>query len=244
MPIDPTAPTLVFIPGLLSDSVVWQAIGDQLQDQYAIHYADISALESITGAAGQILLETRGPLIVAGHSLGARIALEMYAQAAERFRGLLLADTGTHPKKEGENESRHVMIDLANQEGLNALAERWLPPMVHTSRHTNDPVMQSLHDMVLRASTQQHERQMIALLNRPPAEAILKEITCPVLVLVGRQDQWSPVEQHEAMRDAIYNAELAIIEDAGHFAPIERIDETAAALNQWLNKHFSVRNKG
>lgn len=232
--------TLLFIPGLLSDDIVWQATLDRMSGvSLPVHHADISELESITGSAQQLIDLVDGPLVVAGHSLGARIAMELVRLAPERVQGLILADTGTHPRREGEAESRQAMIDFANARGLSALADNWLPPAVHPSRHDPDPLMQTLREMVLRASLDQHERQMRALLDRPDAGAYLHQIRCPVLVLVGRHDEWSPLAQHEDMVERIHNAELAIIEDAGHFAPVEKPAEVAAVIRSWMLRHFA-----
>ena len=63
--------------------------------------------------------------------------------------------------------------------------------------------MAPLVDMVMRASPEQHARQIRALLNRPDATALLGTITVPTLVIVGRQDEWSPVAQHETIAAAI-----------------------------------------
>src|SRR3712207_7497874 len=59
-----------------------------------------------------------------------------------------------------------------------------------------------------RANPDQHRRQIRALLDRPDARPLLPAITCPTLVLVGRQDRWSPLAQHEEIAALIPNATL------------------------------------
>ena len=49
-----------------------------------------------------LLLFARGPLVVIGHSMGARVALEMVRAAPERISSSALLDTGVHPVREGE----------------------------------------------------------------------------------------------------------------------------------------------
>ncbi len=44
---------------------------------------------------------------------------------------------------------------------------------------------------------EQHERHLIALMDRPDASRYLEEINCPVLLIVGAEDQWSPIHFHE-----------------------------------------------
>lgn len=228
------AASLVFLPGLLSDAIVWQPAADHFAPQIPIAIADLSAGTSLTQMAQTVLAENDGPLYVVGHSMGARAALEMVRLAPERIKKLALVDTGIHPKKEGEEAKRQVMLDLAANEGMQALADKWLPPMVHEARHDDTDLMNALNDMVLRADEAQHERQIKALINRPDGACVLPNITCPVLLAVGRQDGWSPPEQHEEMLAMLKDARLVVIEDAGHFAPIERPQGMIAALDMWL----------
>ncbi|MNL75928.1 Alpha/beta hydrolase family protein [compost metagenome] len=63
---------------------------------------------------------------------------------------------------------------------------------------------------------------------------MLSTITVPTALVVGRQDAWSPLAQHELMQTRIPQSQLYVIEDAGHFAPVERPEPVAAALDAWM----------
>jgi pimeloyl-ACP methyl ester carboxylesterase len=88
--------------------------------------------------------------------------------------------------------------------------------------------------MVMRATPEQHHRQIQALLNRPDLRPRLAGIACPTLVMVGRQDRWSPLAQHEEMAELIPNAELVVIEDSGHMSLLEQPEQVSSALLRWL----------
>lgn len=134
----------------------------------------------------------------------------------------------------GEEAKRQEVVDLAYAQGMSALAAKWLPPMVHPDRHLDADLMGTLTQMVERMSPELHERQITALLNRPDAVSGLGDIACETLLIVGRQDAWSPVDQHEAMLPHLRNARLAVVEDAGHFVPIEQPEAFGALLEKWL----------
>ncbi|QKV17290.1 alpha/beta fold hydrolase [Oricola thermophila] len=231
------AETLVLVPGLLSDSVVWQPLADAAAGRFSVHVADVSRGTSITGMAETILGETDGPLIVVGHSMGGRVAMEMARLAPGRVKGLVLANTGHHPKREGEETRRQAMIDLGH-ESMERLAAQWLPPMVDPARTVDGALMEMLTAMVLRADAAQHERQIRALIGRPNASAYLEDVACPVLLVAARQDAWSPIAQHEEIGAAVADSEMVVIEDAGHFAPVERPAETTTAIMEWLVRRF------
>lgn len=228
--------TLVLIPGLVSDAIVWQAVAEAAP--LPAHHADVARDDSITAMAERVLLETDGELIVVGHSMGGRVALEMARIAPGRVRGLVLANTGHGPKREAELPKRYEMIALGHKD-MAELADVWLPPMMHPERSGNDPqLVARLKEMVLRAGPEVHERQIRALIGRPNATAYLPEIRCPILLLTGRQDGWSPVAQHQEIANAVPDAELAIIEDAGHFAPVEQPEAVTSRIVEWLQRRF------
>jgi pimeloyl-ACP methyl ester carboxylesterase len=52
--------------------------------------------------------------------------------------------------------------------------------------------------------------------------------------MVGRQDRWSPLGQHEQMAALIPQAELVVIEDSGHMSPVEQAEQVSQALLRWL----------
>lgn len=229
-----TNPTTILIPGLICDSVVWQPVIDQIPGEVVV--ADLTSQNDLTDMARDCLALSDGYLRVAGHSMGARVALEMARLAPGRIDRLALLDTGIHPLKDGERAKRDEIVAFANENGMQALADRWLPGMVHPDRHSDTALMGALTAMVLRQTPQVHAQQITALVNRPDAAAYLSAITCPVLLMVGRQDAWSPVSQHEDMLALLPNARLVVIEGAGHFAPIEQPEATTAALVPFLTE--------
>lgn len=95
--------------------------------------------------------------------------------------------------------------------------------------------MDDLRAMVMRATPQQHRRQIKALLTRPDATSLLATITVPTLAIAGRHDEWSPVAQHEQIVDAITDARLEIIEESGHMTTVERPDDVSSLLRGWLH---------
>lgn len=223
--------TTLLIPGLLCDAFCWEATLARLPEAKV---ADLSTQDDLTQMARDLLDQNPGRLRVAGHSMGARVAMEMARLAPERIEKLSLLDTGIHPLKEGEPAKRAEIVKFAYDNGMQALADRWLPPMVWAENQKNTALMAGLNAMVLRMNPDLHARQINALVTRPDASAYLDQITCPVLLIVGRQDQWSPVSQHEDMLALLPDARLEIIEEAGHFAPVERPDAVADLLSEFL----------
>lgn len=230
-------PTMLFIPGLVSDARVWKPLADGVADLVDVRHADVTRDGSIRDMAARLLKEVPGPLILAGHSMGGRVAMEMARQAPERVLGLVLANTGHNAARPDERPKRDAKIRLGHED-MAQLAHEWLPPMLAPGRDADADLVAELTEMVLGAGAEVHERQILALLGRPDAMAYLGDFDMPVLLLTGAQDGWSPEAQHREIADRLGDAELHVIEGAGHFLPVEQPEETTKSVRGWLESRM------
>jgi len=215
---------------LLSDAFVWHAQCRELAAQAEIQVADYRDCDSIESMAQRVLVTAPPEFALVGHSMGGRVALEIQRVAGHRVRAIALMDTATAPRAEGEEVKRMRLVNLGFESGMAAVAQEWLPPMVHPSRHADERFMADLGDMVQRFTPVQFAAQIRALLGRPDATPVLESISCPALVLCGRQDAWRSPEQHRDMAHKISGAEFVMVEECGHMAPVERPGPVTAAL--------------
>jgi pimeloyl-ACP methyl ester carboxylesterase len=234
-------PHLVLVPGLVCDETVWKDQVPALSGLADITIADHKQIDSLGGMAEAILSRCPERFAVAGHSMGGRVALEIFRRAPDRLTGIALMDTNYTARAAGaagdsEAAARYALLDTARREGMRAMATQWAPPMVHPNRHADAPLMNAILDMVERKTADIFAAQIKALLDRPDGTSLLPQIQCPALVLVGRQDTWSALASHEKMRELIPNSRLAIIENAGHMSTMERPDEVTAAMMDWFRK--------
>ncbi len=193
--------------------------------------------------ASHVLHEVPGDLVLAGHSMGGRVALEIVRQASDRVDAIALLNTGVHPAAASEPASRGRLVQIALQKGMEALAAEWLPPMMGAPAERIAQVMPQLIDMVKRNTAQSFAGQIRALLERPDARTVLPNIRVPTLLLSGSADRWSPPAQHLQMQELIANSRYTTIEDAGHMSPIEQPAAVARAIDLWL-EHASGAQPG
>jgi len=227
-------PVLYMLPGLLCDETVFAPQINGLADAVDVRAPRFLGFDSLTDMARHVLEIAPERFSIAGFSMGGRVAFEIMRLAPQRVERFCAFDTGAGPKAQGEDAKRQAVIDLAYREGMGALAAAWLPPMIHPDRRKDAAFMQPLIDMVLRANPELHERQIRALVNRPDARPVLPTIRCPALIACGRDDEWSPVAQHEAMAEAIPGARLAVFDHCGHFLPVEQPQAFNDALRAWM----------
>lgn len=227
-------PVLYMLPGLLCDATVFAPQVAGLSDICEVRTPEFRGLDSFKAMAQLVLDEAPPRFCVAGFSMGGRVAFQIAATALDRIERFCAFDTAVGPVAEGEPAQRQAVIDLAWREGMGALADVWLPPMLHEKRRADSAFVEPLRAMVMRSTPEQHEKQIRALLNRPDARPVLPTIQCPTLIACGRQDAWSPPASHEAMAAAIPGAKLVIVEECGHFLPLEQPEAFNRALREWL----------
>jgi pimeloyl-ACP methyl ester carboxylesterase len=227
---------LLMLPGLLCDRRIWTSQMARFAqfDPVAIDgYGDARSMEAM---AQRVLAQAPARFSLVGHSMGARVAFEIYRAAPERVARLALLSTGVHAPAPGEAEKRHALLQVGREQGIDKLLDLWLPPMVGTRNRSDQHLMASLREMCRTGGVAQFEAQIEALLSRPEVENLLPSIACPTLVAVGRDDEWSPVKQHRAIAAGIPHAELTIFENCGHMCPAEAPDQVNAALEAWLER--------
>jgi pimeloyl-ACP methyl ester carboxylesterase len=226
--------TLYLLCGLLCDAYTFHAQKEALSRKYDVRVIDFFGLDSMEAMARKVLDEAPARFSVCGFSMGGRVALKIMELAPERVQRLCLLDTGVGPVVDGEQAKRQKLIDLAREKGNAALIETWLPPMLHPDRQKDPRFIGPLGEMICRASPEIFARQQHALLTRPDARPLLPKIRIPTYVVVGRQDAWSTVEQHEAFAREIAGAKLVVIEDSGHFVPVEQPEKLSAVLDEMM----------
>jgi pimeloyl-ACP methyl ester carboxylesterase len=230
---------LMLIPGLMCDHAVWEPLLPWLAKDRECRMVDHGQADSLVQMAEQLLQDAPQHMVLAGHSMGARVALEVLRLAPDRVKGVALLDTGYLPKpagRAGEEEARKRfhLLKIAQEQGVRAMANEWVQGMVHPDRLSDAPLIESILAMFDRKNANIFACQINALLNRPDGSDVLRAIQLPTLLLCGKQDAWSPPAQHQAMNALATHATYEVIDDAGHMAPMERPEAVALAMQRWL----------
>jgi pimeloyl-ACP methyl ester carboxylesterase len=150
-----------------------------------------------------------------------------------------LLDTGYLPKPAGEAgeeeaRKRFHLLNIAQEQGVRAMANEWVQGMVHPDRLSDKPLIESILAMFDRKDAHTFACQINALLNRPDGSDVLRAIKVPTFLMCGKQDAWSTPAQHQAMNALATHATFEAIDDAGHMAPMERPEPVALAMQRWL----------
>jgi pimeloyl-ACP methyl ester carboxylesterase len=225
---------LFILPGLLEDADAFDAVIAGLADIAACVVADMTRADSIEGLAKAALDQApAGKFLLAGHSLGGYVALEIMRNAPERVARLALLNTHARPDTAESTENRRRLMALADRDFEQVVAT--LMPRLMTADHQKDPILTGIIGaMALAVGKEAFKRQETAIIGRIDSRPHLKGIRVPTVVIAAREDQLMPVEILKELADGIPGARLAVIEDSGHMAPMEQPEEVAAALREWI----------
>jgi len=228
--------TIYLLCGLLCDEVVWEAQAKALAPDYDVRVVSfLQGEDSLATMAERVLAGAPERFALAGHSMGGRVALEVYRRAFGRVERLALLDTGYEGVVAGEAEKRALLVDQAAREGIESIAAAWGLPMLAPDRRSDAVLVQDVVDMVGRMSPAIYAAHTRALLSRPDATEVLRSIRCPALVLCGMQDGWSPPERHERMAELIPQPPLLrLVDNCGHMSMMEQPEAVLDALREWL----------
>jgi pimeloyl-ACP methyl ester carboxylesterase len=231
--------SLMLLPGFLCDEAVWKDQMEALSDIAECTCIDWGLLDSIVGMAEAVLRAAPARFSMAGHSMGGRVAFQVYRLAPQRVERIALMNTGADcrppgPAGDEEIRKRQALLDVARADGMRAAGMKWYPPMINPARMSDEPLAEAILRMVERKTPEIWEAQMNALIHRPDATPVLAQIRCPSLLLSGRQDGWSPPSAHEKMSASIPGSKLVIVENSGHMSTMEQPAEVSRAMRDWM----------
>jgi pimeloyl-ACP methyl ester carboxylesterase len=160
--------------------------------------------------------------VIGGISMGGYIALALYAQYADRVKGLILANTRAVPDSEEGRQARLANADQVDQVGPGFLVGTMAPKMLGTTPKPEIEI--TVRSMMARQRAAGVMSALHGMAARPDRTALLRFATIPLLILSGTADTLIPPGDSEAMHALAPNSRLVIIPDAGHLSNLDKVD--------------------
>jgi 3-oxoadipate enol-lactonase len=173
-----------------------------------------------------------GTFVLAGLSMGGQIAMECYRQFPERIRGLVLADTFPAAETPDGKKARNDMADRLLREGMRGYADEVLHKMV--APYADAGVAEHVRRMMVSTPPEGAAAALRGRAERPDYRDLLTRVTVPALVVVGADDEYTPVSDAEAMHAALPDSTLHVIGSAAHMPNLERAEEFNDVLADFL----------
>lgn len=231
--INAQKPNFVILPGLLTDEAMFRHQLEHLSDIAHCTLVDYAMADNIADMAHEVLAQAPAKFTLMGFSMGGYVALEIMRVAPERVQALVLVSTSARPESDDARAGREKMMAQAKN-NFQIVLDLMMPKFLHPSRmHYHSNVI-TVYSMGLRVGAETFLRHSRAIMSRTDSRPCLQNITCPTLVICGRDDVLTPVALHEELAAGIPGALLRILPESAHFLTIGQPTLVSEVLRNWL----------
>ena len=172
-----------------------------------------------------------------GLSMGGQIIMEMFRQSPNRIKSLIFADTFAGLDTPEARQARNVAATKLENEGMAGYADEVIGKMI-TPAHVKSQPAVAAHVLKMMKSTSplaaatamRARSERIDYLN-----IVLPEIDIPTLVIVGREDEFTPVARAEELQSHLQNCKLVVIDNAGHMPNLEQPEQFNKVVFDFLD---------
>lgn len=242
------APVLMLSHSLASNLQMWDAQVESLATNYKILRADTRGhgKTEVTDSpyTVQLLLEDAIALLDAlqidkvhfcGLSLGGMIGQRFGAFYGDRLFSLTLCDTTSQMRDPTIWSER---IKAAQENGMPGIKSKTLSRwFTHDFIATENSIINEVGEMIDNTPIVGYLGCCEAI-KKMDHTSILSRIQTPTLIIVGEQDQSTPVAAAEFLKENIKKSKLMIIKSASHLSNIEQY----ANFNAVLEAHINANN--
>ena len=226
---------LVLVPGLSCNAALYAPQWPALADGRPILVADHARDDTLSAIVKRLLAAAPPRVALCGLSMGGYVAFEVMRQAPERVTRLALLDTSAKPATPETNMPREQMIALAEKGAFDNVTTLLWQRLVAPARLTDEPLRLLVRRMADEIGAEGFVRQQKAIMQRPDSRPVLAGLSIPVLVLVGQEDDITPVAEAREMAGLVgAGARLAIVPGCGHLSTLEAPEVVTAELLRWL----------
>jgi pimeloyl-ACP methyl ester carboxylesterase len=240
---------LVLLHGFLLSSQMWAAQREGLADVCRVVTPDQRGFggsrlgddpPALEYAADDLaaLLDHLGlhRVVVGGLSMGGYVAMAFLARHPDRVTGLVLADTrATADPPEARERRERIAVRAADPGGLAAARAELLPPLVGATTAVHRPeVVERIGRLTAAARAEAVAWASRAMAARPDSTGVLRRAEVPALVIVGEEDQLTPVAEAEQLAGVLPGARLVRIPAAGHLSAMEDPAAFNAAVREFV----------
>ena len=227
---------VIFLHGFPFDKSMWKGQINYLKLAYRLISVDLRSFGKSSAGHKKLnidlfsddLIQLMDTLkidkaILCGLSMGGYVALNVISRFPERFAGLILCDTNCIADTKKMREHRFKTIYQIEAEGVSDFAEEFIENAFRRDTFVlKREVVKKIEATILSNTAQVITEGLKVLTKRKETCSELSAIKVPTLIICGRNDKITPVQQSEFLHRHIKNSKLKIIEKAAHLSNLEQ----------------------
>lgn len=241
--------SVVLLHGFCENRHMWRNIVPFLAKNYQVTTIDLGGFgesshllpnPTSVQALAQQVIELLNHLqithtIVIGHSLGGYVAMAMAKMNQGLLRGVGLVHSSAGADAKARKAMRDRVIEIVHKRGVPVFAQQLVPSLFLPERHSElKEAIQETQSMALQTPTNSVIEVTKAMRDRPDHTVLLKELNCPVLFLIGKQDQAITFSQYLSQITFPKDAVIHILDNTAHMGIWERPAQTQQILYNFV----------
>ena len=190
-------PTVMLISGQLLTADLWTPQIPAYAGDFDLRFADHTRGDTIAEMAESCLAEAPDNFHIVAHAMGGFIAFEVLRRASDRVESLALLATLASADGPAQTARREGYARLVESGRFTEVVEERMPVLVHPARREDAPLLATVRKMAMETGADRFLIQQRAIMSRIDSRPGLKDISCPTLLVWGRQDGIT-TETHQA----------------------------------------------
>lgn len=175
-----------------------------------------------------------GRALVAGLSMGGYVAMALTERHPELVAGLALLDTRSTADAPAARSARLDTAEaLVAEQSVDTVIRSRYGLLGATNRAKRPDLAQRIGSWIANQRPESVAWALRAMAARPDRTDVLRGYAGPALVIVGEEDELTPVAMSSAMAEALPDAELVVVPRAGHMPTVESPQVVATALTAY-----------
>lgn len=216
----------------------FQVIGIDLpgHGQSPAHHASIT-IEEIADAVAQLVknlrhtgtIKTGSKVYFAGLSISGQVALQLALEHADLFDGIaVMASAPVIDTPQNWEERYQLVMESGTEAMVEMSASLWV------ANGFTEPKKLELQKASMTATDDRSYAELCRALAHYDATDRLPEISVPLVIVAGDQDQMCTVDDAYIMTDVVQNGSMTVLENAAHLLPLEHPKQLAELLDAQL----------
>ncbi|MEY1554143.1 alpha/beta fold hydrolase [Yoonia sp. R2331] len=227
-------PVLLLLHGVGLRAEAWGAQIDALAGAFRVIAVDLpghgesgGVVDDLARVAGELAASLDAPALVAGHSMGAMIALEVASRHPGKLCGVaaLNAIFERDPVASAAVQARAAALDGVSAVDPALTLQRWFGEADSAERRACEAWLRGVDPAAYRAAYSAFAQ------GDGPAPAALQGLDCPALFMTGAEEPNSTPAMSRAMAGLAPKGRAVIVPGAAHMMPMTHADAVTRALH-------------
>jgi pimeloyl-ACP methyl ester carboxylesterase len=242
---------IMLVHGFCGEGAVWDELKKFLPKNYKIIIPDLPGYgkSEILNSTSEIITveyyaeylnaiaekENLQQFTLVGHSMGGYAALAFAEMFPSKLKKICLFHSHPYEDAAEKKESRRKSIQFIEKYGTELFTDELYNTLFASAFYETHPeVVKAIKEKATHYPPETLIGSTQAMINRKDRSEVMKNISVPVLLIIGRQDKAIDYDKSLAMCSLAAVTEVHILQEVGHMGMLEASEQTAQIISKFV----------